>query len=288
MRPFFLTAVLCAFCVFVGCSGVPTESSDANVDQILPAEGTQYTDPNQALADGIKLLDTGETDRAIDVLNQAVTLNPGLAEAYFHLGIAYSLVETRDSDVIEEDASVDSSQTGKDKKERKKNSEIAFQRAVDGFKKIIAANKEDHAAWFNMGRAYNKLNEDEDALDAFREAVELNPEDTEYQTELGAILIKLARYREAIAPLKKALELDPGNMEALELLEDAEAGRSRINYQTTPSPKTDNKNTNTNSAASNANSQPANTTSTPTTGNVSKSPPPTPRPSPNRTPRQNS
>jgi tetratricopeptide (TPR) repeat protein len=139
-----------------------------------------------------------------------------------------------------------------------------------------------------MGRAYNKLNEDEDALDAFREAVELNPEDTEYQTELGAILIKLARYREAIAPLKKALELDPGNMEALELLEDAEAGRSRINYQTTPSPKTDNKNTNTNSAASNANSQPANTTSTPTTGNVSKSPPPTPRPSPNRTPRQNS
>lgn len=285
MRLLFLTLFLIGFVALAGCSGGTANSNSAE-EQPLPAEGAQYTDANQAMQDGIRLLDTGETDRAIDVLNQAVSLDPDLAEAYFHLGIAYSLVEARDADIIENDTNFDRSGTEKDRKEKKKNSEIAFQRAVDGFKKIVSANEDNHSAWFNMGRSYNKLNEDKDALEAFEKAVELNPEDTEYQTALGAILIKLARYREAIPPLKKAIELDPGNVEAQELLEDAEAGRSRINFQTTPSPKNENRNANTNSNSS-TNSLPANASSTPTTGNVSKPPPPTPRPSPNRTPRQN-
>jgi tetratricopeptide (TPR) repeat protein len=288
MRLFFLISILVAIGALAGCSGAGTANTNtAGSEQQMQAEGVAYTDANQALQDGIKLLDTGETDRAIDVLNQAVALNPDLAEAYFHLGIAYSLVEARDADIIENDTNVDRTATEKDRKEKKKNSEIAFRRAVDGFKKVVAANKEDHSAWFNMGRAYNKLNEDKDALEAFEKAVELNPEDTDYQTALGEILIKLARYREAIAPLKKAIEIDPGNAEAMELLEDAEAGRSRINYQTTPTPKPDNKNSSTNTSGANSNSQMANASSTPSAGNVSKTPPATPRPSPNRTPRTN-
>lgn len=283
MKLVFLTLLFVALFVLAACSGRRSVDSNSG-EQSLPAEGGQYTDANQALADGMQLLDTGETDRAIDVLNQAVALNPDLAEAYLNLGIAYSLIEARDAAVIENDANVDQSSAEKDRKEKKKNSEIAFQRAVDGFRKIVAANKEDHAAWFNMGRAYNKLNEDKEALEAFQNAVELNPEDTEYRTALGAILIKLARYREAIAPLKKAIELDPENVEAQELLDDAEAGRSRINYQSTPSPKTDNKNTNTNST-SNTNFPPSNTPPTPSAANLSKPPPPTPRPSPKRSPR---
>jgi tetratricopeptide (TPR) repeat protein len=285
MRLFSTTLLLSVLLGLAGCSGGEPAASNSGAEQPVQAEGVPYTDANLALSDGIRLLDTGETDRAIDVLNQAVSLNPDLAEAYFHLGIAYSLVEARDADIIENDPDAEPPADEKETKAKKKNSEIAFQRAVDGFRKIVAANKEDHAAWFNMGRAYNKLNEDKDALEAFEKAVELNPEDTEYQTALGEILIKLARYREAIPPLKTAMELDPGNAEAMELLEDAEAGRSRINFQTTPSPKTDNKNTSSNSA-SNSNSQPANASSTPS-ANVSKPPPPTPRPSPNRTPRQN-
>ena len=65
---------------------------------------------------------------------------------------------------------------------------------------------------------------------AFRQAVKLKPDDTEYQTELGAILIKLAKYHEAIDPLKKAVDLDETNVRAQELLDDAEAGRQRLDY----------------------------------------------------------
>jgi tetratricopeptide (TPR) repeat protein len=234
--------------------------------------------------DGITLLDQGETDEAIDVLNQAVTLNPDLAEAYFHLGIAYALIESRDETVIENDVNANSSDVEKDRKEKKKNSEIAFERAITGFKKVVANSKDDHAAWYNMGRSYNKLNKDEDALEAFREAVRINPDDTEYQTALGAILIKLARYREAIAPLKKALEIDPENVEAQEFLEDAEAGRSRVSYSSTPKPD---KNANSNANAANSNSTGSNTgTAPPPPANTVKTP--LPKPTPVQTPKKSS
>jgi tetratricopeptide (TPR) repeat protein len=72
--------------------------------------------------------------------------------------------------------------------------------------------------------------QDEEAEKAFEKAVKLKPDDSDYQMELGAILIKLAKYREAIEPLKKAVELDPENARAQDLLEDAEAGRQRLDY----------------------------------------------------------
>lgn len=245
-RSFVITLALVVTClVIAGCSGSGSDASnqDANSSSgALP----EYADANLALADGTKFLDTGETNKAIDALSQAVKLNPDLGEAWFKLGIAYSLAEKRD----ETAETVDPTETDRPARE-KSNSEIAFGKAVTAYKKAIEANPEDDLANFNLGRAYNKLNEDQNAAKALKQAVKLKPDDTEYQTELGAILIKLAQYQEAIPPLKKALELDPENIRAQELLEDAEAGRKRVNYSATP--KDDKKQSNSNSN-SNSNS----------------------------------
>lgn len=230
---------------FAGCSGTPnTNVSDANSLSALP----EYTDATTALAEGTRFLDTDEVDKAIAALNQAVKLNPDLAEAYFKLGVAYALVETRDSLNLE--ATPDETTNSNDKNEKKSNSEIAFEKAVEAYEKVVEANPEDHQAHFNLGLAYNKLNQDRNAEKALRQAAKLNPEDSLYQTELGSILIKLAEYRAAIGPLKKALELDPDNIEAEELLSDAEAGRQRIDYRSTPKSVT---------SASNSNSSASNT-----------------------------
>jgi tetratricopeptide (TPR) repeat protein len=233
--------------LFAGCSGTPgTNVSDANTASGLP----EYTDANTALAEGTTFLDTDEVDKAIAALNQAVKLNPDLAEAYFKLGISYALVETRDSLNLKARPDQTSDSNEEKRKEKKPNSEIAFEKAVEAYKKVVEANPEDHQAHFNLGLAYNKLDEDRNAEKALRQAVKLNPEDSLYQTELGSILIKLAEYREAIGPLKKALELDPDNIEAEELLEDAEAGRQRIDYRSTPKPGSSNSNSNTSSSNS--------------------------------------
>ena len=260
MRNFlFVTGLLIAL-VSAGCSR--SADTEANQNSNSATQVSQYTDPNIALDEGSKFLDSGETDKAIDALSEAVKMNPDLGEAWFKLGIAYALAEKRDQTL----ETISPESTPPDKKPSKTNSEKAFEKAVAAYKKITAQNDQDHAAFFNLGRAYNKLNEDEDAAKALKQAVKLMPDDTEYQTELGAILIKLAQYHEAIPPLKKALELDPENIRAQDLLEDAEAGRSRVNYASTP--KDDKKGSNSN-GNSNSNSS---------ANSGTKPPPPTPAP----------
>jgi tetratricopeptide (TPR) repeat protein len=269
VRLFLIIGVLLLL-VSAGCSG-GAGADDTNQNANTASEVSGTDDANLALAEGNKFLDTGETDKAIDALSRAVKLNPDLAEAWFKLGIAYALAEKRD-----ETLETANRETNTDpKKPTKTNSEKAFEKAVTAYKKIVGENPNDDVAYFNLGRAYNKLNEDEDAAKALRQAVKIKPDDTEYQTELGAILIKLAQYHEAIPPLRKALELDPENIRAQDLLEDAEAGRSRVNYASTPK---DDKRKDDNSNSSSNNSVPS--------GNV-KVPTPTPdagpRPKPTST-----
>ena len=269
----YIAIVTIALCL-AACSG-SAGSGEVNQDANASAPTGSYTDANLALADGTKFLDEGDTTKAIEALNQAVKLNPDLAEAWFKLGIAYALVEKRDETVVEANE-VQPEQSPKSKPPAT-NSEKAFQKAVSAYKKLVDANPEDDVSYFNLGRAYNKLNEDEDAAKALKQAVKIKPDDTEYQTELGAILIKLAQYQEAIPPLKKALELDPENIRALELLEDAEAGRKRVNYSATPKEDKKPSNSNTNSAT---NSTSPGDKPPPPPGNAANPTKPRPSPSP--------
>ena len=45
----------------------------------------------------------------------------------------------------------------------KPNSQKAFEKAVEAYKKWLAANPNDDVGWFNLGRAYAKLSKDEEA-----------------------------------------------------------------------------------------------------------------------------
>jgi tetratricopeptide (TPR) repeat protein len=243
---------------------------------------TEFTSAAQALEVGTRLFDQGETTKAIEVLLEAVKMDPDLAEAYFKLGVAYALVEADENSLDNTEETPTPARGTKKTPERKKNSEKAFEGAVTAYKKILAKNEEDHVAHFYLGLTYNKLNEDEEAAKSLREAVKLQPENTEYQTELGAIYIKLAKYHEAVAALKKALEIDPGNIDAEEMLEKAEAGKKRIEFD--PPKKDEKQPANTTSTAnSNSKSKPGDAnsnTNTPAPAKPAKTPP-----APARTPR---
>ncbi|MEO7659319.1 MAG: tetratricopeptide repeat protein [Pyrinomonadaceae bacterium] len=216
-----------------GCGGLQdTANSVEPIDGNAAAAESQFayiTDANLALAEGNRLLDENQTETAIEALRQAVKLNPDLAEAHFKLGIAYSLLDMQmeQAGVVTEEPA---SNTNSKESRKKTNAEKAFGKAVDAYKKWIENNPKDDAAYFNLGRTYAKLAKDEEAEKAFKEAVKLKPEDADYQIELGSILIKLAQYREAITALKNAIELDETNARAQDLLDDAEAGRQRVDY----------------------------------------------------------
>lgn len=222
----------------VGAENTQTNSSAANSDVMTDAPVPEFTDANLALTEGDKYLDANATAKAVEAYKQAIKLNPDLADAYFKLGIAYSLIEDeKEAAQLNEEAPLDNTNTAKSKKKTNKKetenlseSEKAFEKAVKAYEKIIDKDPKNDAAYFNLGRSYNKLNKDKEAEKALRQAVKLKPEDSEYQMEFGAILVKLASYDEAVPVLKKAVSLDEANSQAQELLERAEAGKKRIDF----------------------------------------------------------
>ncbi|GIU83199.1 MAG: tetratricopeptide repeat protein [Acidobacteria bacterium] len=197
---------------------------------------TKFSNANEALEAGKKCLDEGKIEEAIEKLKKATELDPDLAEAYFQLGIALSLKES------EEGIKMNLSLTPKNEKLKEGKPVIlteadkAFEMAAKAYKKLTEKEPENAEAFFNLGRAYNKIQMDEEAEKALRQAVKLRPDDTDYQIELGAILIKLAKYDEAVKVLKKALEIDQDNLRAADLLEKAEAGKKRIEFGLKPKP----------------------------------------------------
>src|SRR5574338_645002 len=99
MRRFYWLLIILAMVWAIGCSGAnsPENTNAAAQNQQLqpPQNPQEITDANVALAEGTRVFEYGDTDKAIELFNRAVEINPDLAEAYFKLGIAYSLIEAR-------------------------------------------------------------------------------------------------------------------------------------------------------------------------------------------------
>lgn len=254
MRYFIFTIIfVSSMALFSACASGEAENVNADANQAVVTNANApentanvaakkadepvptFSDAAIALAEGNKYLDASENEKAIEAYKQAVALNPDLADAHFQLGVAYGLVE-KEEEIVEDKLPGEVEETATKKKskktvqEKKSNSDVSFENAIKVYKKIVAKNSKDDAAFYNLGRAYNKLDDDKEAQKALQTAVKLQPENGEYQTEYGTILIKLAQYDEAVRALKKAVEIDDTNLRAAEMLEQAEAGKKRVDF----------------------------------------------------------
>ncbi len=206
-RPLSISLIVIFF-LAIG-QGACSRKKPVNANTNAAVAGTHTAEENrtQARADleeGKQLYLSDQDEKAVAILEEAIKLDPELAEAHFRLGLAYVAV-------------------GKEQE-----AEDAYKKAVEKYKKYLEENGKDAEAHYNLGQAYAGLHLYSEAVREYRQATHLKDDDADMFYDLGTALTKLAQYDEAVSAFSKSLEIDPNNTRAEDALEEAREGVARI------------------------------------------------------------
>jgi len=196
--------------MFIGqaaCSRKRTRQAEA--EAAAQAAKTIEGDRSEArvyLEKGRRFYRNDEDTEAVEAFQQALKLDPELAEAQFNLGLAYYALGQ------EEEA------------------QAAYKKAVEAYKKYLSinSNKDDVEAHYTLGQTYAGLHLYGEAVREYRHATRLKPDDAAIHYDLGMALMRLAEYDEASRAFTKSIELDPENYRAEDELAEAREGVKRI------------------------------------------------------------
>ena len=148
--------------------------------QVL-AQFPDHTDALHLL--GVLAGQTGQADRAIDLIGRAIMIKPAVAQYHGNLGEAYRRSSQLDAALV------------------------SLRRAVE--------LKPDMAdAHTNLGRVLWDMGRAEEAIAALRRAIELHPGHAEAYSALGNLLKDEGRHEEAIAAFTQRIRLRPDDAQA--------------------------------------------------------------------------
>ncbi|HEX2270706.1 MAG TPA: tetratricopeptide repeat protein [Pyrinomonadaceae bacterium] len=153
---------------------------------------------------GKELYRDDQDTEAVAAFEQAVKLDPDLAEAHFRLALGYEALDKREE------------------------AESQYKKAVEAYKKHLDGNPDDAEAHYNLGQTYANLGQYSEAIREYRQATRLKTDDPDIYYDLGLAHTKLAQYDAAAAAFSKSLEIDPEYYRAQDALEEAREGVKRI------------------------------------------------------------
>ena len=207
MKSIIFIVVVSLLVVQAACNrkGSPRPETTVSSEVVGGVEANR-AEARTLLAKGRELYRNDEDTQALEAFQQAVKLDPDLAEAHFRVGL------THDALGQEQDA------------------EVAYKKAVEVYKKYLAieGNEDDAEAHYNLGQTYSGLHLYSEAVREYRQATRLKPDDPAIYYDLGLALMRLAQYDEAANAFSKSLELDPENYRAEDSLAEAKEGVTRI------------------------------------------------------------
>ncbi len=203
-----LALLIVIFSLLLGQAGCRrNKTTGGNANGLTGVSSTAEGDRTQArvlLEQGKEFYRTDQDDKAADAFEQAIKLDPNLAEAHFRLGLAYEAL-------------------GKEHE-----AEESYKKAIEKHKKYLEKNKDDAEGHYDLGQTYAGLHLYSEAVKEYRQAIHLKDDDADMYYDLGTALTKLAQYDEAVAAFSKSLEIDPENYRAQDALEEAREGVQRI------------------------------------------------------------
>lgn len=201
--------VICAIWLMVfafGCKrgGQQSTNNSAGTAEVSNDLAGDRTRARALLEKGKELYRDDQDAEAVLALQEAVRLDPDLAEAHFRLGLGYESVGKREE------------------------AEAQYKKAVAAYKKYLDGNAEDHEAHYDLGQTYAGLGQYSDAIREYREATKLKEDDPDIYYDLGVAYTKLAQYDAAAVAFSKSLEIDPDYYRAQDGLDEAKEGIKRI------------------------------------------------------------
>lgn len=131
---------------------------------------------------GVIALQTGHTETAVKLIEQAVSLLPDYADAHSNLGNAQQSLGR-------------------------------FEDAVKSYEQALSLNPQMAETRANLGNARSQLRQFELAVADYRAALDLKPELPEAQRNLALTLLALGQSDEAMKSIIKARELNPNSLE---------------------------------------------------------------------------
>lgn len=179
-----------------------------------------WLDPTLAEAHfglGLALRRLGHDEQAMAAYRHAIELRPDYADAHFNLGIALRALGQLDAAADAYRQSIAARPEFADAHNNLGNVLLSLRQAEAAVEALrrAAALRPDHAeAHFNLGRALRALGRQEEALTSYRQSIALRPERFEAHVNLGNLLKELGRVDEADAAYRHALELKPDSPEA--------------------------------------------------------------------------
>ena len=188
---------------------------------------------------GMVCVNTGRQEEAVQLITQALKINPADAQAHGNLGLAYQrmgnlvLAERHFRKSIEIDANKPTlwNSLGNVLREKGQASD-----AIKVYESTLKVDGNYPECWTNLSKALVDLGEFERAFQAVSRALQIDPTLPEPHNQLAEVYRKSSKFDLAINAYKKSLELDPTLYESMLGLatvyresEDSEAALTVLN-----------------------------------------------------------
>ena len=188
-------------CKRSGQQSTNNSAGPAQVSNNLPEDRTRA---RAQLDKGKEFYRNDQDAEAVLAFQEAVRLDPNLAEGHFRLALGYESLGKREE------------------------AEGEYKKAVEAYKKYFEENDNDAEAHYALGQTYANLGQFSEAIREYKAATKLKDDDPDMFYDLGVAYTKLAQYDAAAAAFSKSLEIDPDNYRAQDGLDDAKEGIKRV------------------------------------------------------------
>ncbi len=161
---------------------------------------------------GIIAFQTGRAERAVELIGQAITLNPRSAEAYNNRGTALRNLGRSHEALLDYEQAItlrpDHPEAHYNRGAVLRNSG-RLEEAVSAYNQAIALKPDFADAYFNRGNALLDLGQSDAALADYDRAIMLKPDHAEAHNNRGKTLRDLGRFEESLAGYDKLMALNP-------------------------------------------------------------------------------